>query len=290
MHPAKSIIYFTSASGLGFGLLFFLGIGMPHVTGMTAFWFYLVGYGLAVTGLLSSLLHLGNPQRAWKALSQWRTSWLSREGVAAVAALLCLAPHAFAQVFFSGAIPVLGWIGAIFCALTIVTTSMLYGQLKTVPRWNQPLTPALFLSFAFAGGALLACQWPWALAGLLAVIIVQIAHWVLGDRAWNNNDSTAETATGLGHLGTVRLLERPHTGKSYLTTEMVHVLARKHGMKLRVITLILFVVAFLVALAGGYALWGSVLIFALGMLVSRWLFFAEAEHVVGLYYGRAKGA
>ena len=74
MHPAGSLIYFTVASGFGFGFLFFLGLGMPETTGVGAFWRYFVGYGLAVTGLMSSVLHLGNPVNAWKAFSQWRSS------------------------------------------------------------------------------------------------------------------------------------------------------------------------------------------------------------------------
>ena len=287
MHPAKSLIYFTSASGFGFGLLFFLGLGMPHVTGGAAFGYYLLGYGLAVTGLLSSLLHLGNPQRAWKALRQWRSSWLSREGVAAVAALTLLAPHAFAQVFLGSAMPVFGLLGALLCAVTVFTTSMLYGQLKTVPRWRQPLTPVLFLAYALTGGALLSGNWWIAILGLIIAVGVQLAHWMVGDRAWANKADSAESATGLGHIGTVRLFEQPHTGKNYLTTEMVHVVARKHSQKLRLIILAVMALAFLIALFGGFALWVSALVFALGMLVSRWLFFAEAEHVVGLYYGRS---
>lgn len=287
MHPAKSLIYFTSASGFGFGLLFFLGLGLPHVTHGAAFAYYLLGYGLAVTGLLSSLLHLGNPQRAWKALRQWRSSWLSREGVAAVAALTLLAPHAFAQVFMGYALPVFGIIGALLCAVTVFTTSMLYGQLKTVPRWRQPLTPVLFLAYALAGGALLSGNWWIAVAGLVLAVLVQLAHWMVGDRAWAHKADSAESATGLGHIGTVRLLERPHTGKNYLTTEMVHIIARKHSQKLRVIILAGMAFTFLITLMGGVALWISALVFALTMLVSRWLFFAEAEHVVGLYYGRS---
>jgi DMSO reductase anchor subunit len=43
---------------------------------------------LVTLGLLSSTFHLGHPERAWRAFSQWRSSWLSREGVAAVATYL----------------------------------------------------------------------------------------------------------------------------------------------------------------------------------------------------------
>ena len=76
MHPAPSVILFTSLSGLGFGLLIFLGLGYPDVTGWTAFAFFVLGYLLAVGGLSASTFHLGHPERALKAFTQWKTSWL----------------------------------------------------------------------------------------------------------------------------------------------------------------------------------------------------------------------
>ena len=79
MHPAPSVIIFTSLSGLGFGLLTFLGFGMPAPTGLVAFVFFAIAYLLAVGGLVASTFHLGHPERAIKAFTQWKTSWLSRE-------------------------------------------------------------------------------------------------------------------------------------------------------------------------------------------------------------------
>ena len=81
MHPAPSIIMFTALSGVGFGLLIWLGLGVPALSGWAAFWAFGLAYGLSVVGLISSTLHLGHPERALKAFSQWRSSWLSREGV-----------------------------------------------------------------------------------------------------------------------------------------------------------------------------------------------------------------
>ena len=51
--------------------------------------------------------------------------------------------------------------------------------------------------------------------------------------------SSPETATGLGFIGKVRLLEKPHSGENYLTKEMVHKVGRKHAAKLRLIALAL---------------------------------------------------
>lgn len=152
MHPSSSVIIFTTCSGLGFGLLAWLGFGYPAVTGWVAFVFFAVAYLLAVGGLLASTFHLGHPERAMKAFSQWRSSWLSREGVAAVAALLIMGVYGALLVFFDMRIAVLGWIGAALSVFTVYATSMIYAQLSTVPRWKTILTPALLLSISIAGG------------------------------------------------------------------------------------------------------------------------------------------
>ena len=154
MHPAPSVIAFTTLSGLGFGLLFWLGLGFPSVTGWTAFAFFAIAYVLAVGGLLASTFHLGHPERAIKAFTQWKTSWLSREAWMSVMALTVMGLYGAGAVFFGAHWAPLGWIGAILSLATVYTTSMIYGQLKTVPRWNIPLTPVMFLSFSLAGGAL----------------------------------------------------------------------------------------------------------------------------------------
>jgi len=105
MHPAPSVIVFTTLSGLGFGVLIWLGLGLPAVTGWTAFALFTIAYGLAVGGLMASTLHLGHPERALKAFSQWRSSWLSREGVCAVAALIVMAAYGAGLCFSTRAWP-----------------------------------------------------------------------------------------------------------------------------------------------------------------------------------------
>ncbi|WP_288942933.1 DmsC/YnfH family molybdoenzyme membrane anchor subunit [Roseovarius pacificus] len=289
MHPAPSVIIFTTLSGLGFGLLFWLGLGLPPVTGWVAFVFFAIAYALAVGGLLASTFHLGHPERALKAFTQWRTSWLSREAWTSVAALIAMALYGAGLVFFGTQWAVLGWLGAALSLLTVYSTSMIYGQLKTVPRWKTPLTPALLLAISLAGGALLAGQIAAALILLPIAAVLQVLWWVRGDNALQDSGTTMESATGLGHIGRVRAFEPPHTGTNYLLREFVHVVGRKHAIKLRVI-----------ALGLGYALPVLLLLLPFGHLIavlailahlagiaaSRWLFFAEAEHVVGLYYGK----
>lgn len=294
MHPAPSVIVFTAFSGLGFGLLAFLGLNVPDVTGLTAFVFFFIGYALAVGGLLASTFHLGNPQRAIKAFSQWRSSWLSREGVFAVLALCVMGLYAACLIFLNLRLPILGIIGAILCLISVYCTSMIYGQLKTVPRWNQPLTPVLFMMFTLTGGALLAGQVKLAAALMVLLCAVQYAHWVIGDKRLAQSGATIETATGLGHLGKVRLLESPHSGTNYLLKEMAHQVGRKHAVKLRTIALLCLGAlpfALLVLTAPGHlSALVAILLHLVGLFAARWLFFAEAEHVVALYYDRHKAA
>ena len=293
MHPAPSLIVFTSLSGLGFGLLFFLGLGMPEKTGLVAFGLYALGYGLATAGLIASTFHLGRPERAIHAFSQWRSSWLSREAVLALATLLILAPHAAGAVFFATPLPVLGVIGGLLALVTVFSTAMIYASIRAVPRWNHWSVPFLFLTAALAGGALLAGNLFWAAWLMLGFGVALILHWALGDLRFEEAGSTMGTATGLGRIGKVRLFAPPHTGDNYLLHEMAFRVGRKHAGRLRAIALGLGAgvpVALLALLPAGYVV--AFLAFAAhlaGLLASRWLFYAQAEHVMALYYGRAPG-
>lgn len=289
MHPAKSLIFFTSASGVGFGLLAFLGLGIPNVEGWGAFIFFAIAFGLAGSGLIASTFHLGHPERALKAFSQWRTSWLSREAWLACATLTVMGIYAFMVIFLDIRIWPLGVIGSALSLVTVYATSMIYGQLATVPRWNHWTTPAMFIALSLSGGALV--------AGLVWISIVLLAlsgglqfyTWKIGDALLGQSGSTIATATGLGHMGHVRSFEAPHTGGSYLTREMVFIVARKHALKLRSIALVLaFIVPIILLFLPLFYLMAvlAILSHLVGLAILRWLFFAQAEHVVGLYYGR----
>lgn len=292
MHPARSVILFTTLSGAGFGLLFWLGFGLPAVTGPAAFGMFALAYGLAAGGLLASTFHLGHPERAWRAFSQWRSSWLSREAVAAVATLLLMAPAAAAQVFAGARLPVLPELAGILALVTVFTTAMIYAQMKTVPRWRHWSTPALFLALALAGGATLAGQATIAAPLLAIAAALQVLWWITGDGRLAASGTTLATATGLTG-GPVRAFAPPHTGANYLMKEMVHVIGRRHAARLRVIALVLGYGLPLVLILLPLGLPGIALAAAVhltGILAARWLFFAQAEHVVGLYYGAHTGA
>ena len=288
MNPAPSVIVFSVLSGLGFGLLAYLGAGIVQPYGWLAFLWWGLGYGLAILGLLAATFHLANPKNALKAFSQWRTSWLSREAWAAVATLILLAPAALSDWLNLGWSPQIGYGGAVLALLTVFTTSMIYTQIKAVPRWNHWINPVMFLGFSITGGAVLAGQ-PAAryLLGGLAVLL--LAVWKLGDQQFKKRAQTLGKATGLDRIGDASVFEQAHTAGNYLLREMIFVVARKHVQKLRIIAIAMASLVPIVLLilfpATLLAFTIAAVCHVIGAFAARWLFFAQAEHVVGLYYG-----
>jgi DMSO reductase anchor subunit len=271
-------------------------------------WLGLAGFGLAflliTAGLLASTAHLGRPERAWRAFSQWRTSWLSREGVLAVLTYVPAGFMAIGWVWLERPLVLTGYVTALCAAGTLFTTGMIYASLKTVRQWYQPLTAPIYIALGLASGAVLLNlllrlfeeyePWP----ALLAAIWLAVAAGMKWSY-WRRIDGEARdykigAATGLGGLGQVRQLEPPHTAPNFIMREMGYTIARKHAEKLRRLVLLL---AFAVPMLGtlvtlvpttaaeiGGALLAAVSM-AVGLVVERWLFFAEAEHVSMLYYG-----
>jgi len=311
MHPALSVIVFTTASGAGYGLLVWYGLlsafsGTPGDR-LVALIVLPLALVLVTVGLLSSTFHLGRPERAWRAFSQWRTSWLSREGICSFvtfgpAGLLLLAwivspaPGVVAVV--------LGLITAVASIVTIYCTAMIYASLKTIHQWCNAYVVPNYLALGLYSGALLLAtilhltghgsqgvDMVVIIAGL-AALIAKLGYWRF--IATTRHPSSPESATGLGNIGKVRLFEAPHTEENYLMREMGFTIARKHADKLRKLSLlalfaaplVLVLIAILVnGVAAAFALVAAVALAAAGVLVERWLFFAEARHVVTLFYG-----
>ncbi|MEM7507744.1 MAG: DmsC/YnfH family molybdoenzyme membrane anchor subunit [Pseudomonadota bacterium] len=310
MHPAYSVIIFTTASGAGYGLLFWLSLA--HAFGAlpggrwVAFATIVLALALITVGLLASTLHLGHPERAVGAFSQWRSSWLSREGMAAV---LTYMPAGLLALLWllrveSGLTPLLGLLAAAGAAVTVYCTGMIYGSLRTIRQWHMGLVPVIYLALSAATGALLlsailaVASEPTVWALWLSLISLAVAG-ALKLSYWKRIDDdgpqyTAEQATGLGHLGKVRPLDPPHTRPNFVMREMGYQVARKHAERLRMMAAaaLFFAPALLVVLAIFTGMQGLLLIPALGaagvgVFVERWLFFAEAEHLSQLYYANA---
>ena len=219
MHPALSVIVFSTLSGAGLGTLMWLGVGMVPASAVAPL--TLIGFALTAVGLLASTLHLGRPERAWRAFSQWRSSWLSREGVVAVLTMASVVAW-----WFLGFPRWLGWVLAVLSLLTVFTTAMIYAQLRSVQQWNTNWTPAVFLFMALASGGLIVGPGIVSVSGDLLTLVglVLIAAWTAKVNWWRRADngveiSDAASATGLGEKGQVRMLESPHSGDNYCSAK-----------------------------------------------------------------------
>ncbi|MEQ1515764.1 MAG: DmsC/YnfH family molybdoenzyme membrane anchor subunit [Usitatibacteraceae bacterium] len=305
MRPALSVIFFTVSSGAGLGLLVWLVVltatgfaGGPPVAAFLPM--LALGVILTTAGLMSSTLHLANPKNAWRAFSRVRTSWLSREGVLAialypVAAIYAGLVYSSAPATFSilagGLLAILA-LGVLFC------TGMIYACLKTIPRWHTRLVPVGYVALGLYSGALAALPLM-ALYGGDVSALIGPSLWLLGAALLVKAiyyqrfripvvQHTINAALPLGSK-TIRLLDVGHTHGTFLTDEFCFVLARGHAAWLRLIALICgFGLPLLILSAGANGVAATAFTFvvcAAGLLAERWLFFAEAQHVVRLYHG-----
>ena len=289
MHPAPSIILFTVLSGFGFGLTSIVGLlqFLNQISMIDIIIFSSMGLFFSTIGLISSFFHLANKKNAIKSMSQWQTSWLSREAISSIFCLSIVVGNIgwiFVQNMY---ISEVGIILFLLSLITVFTTSMIYAQLKTVPSWNNMLTPTLFIFAALAGGSILITDHA-SLVLLLIFAVLQVLFWYIADRSFIDIETTVGTALGFSKNEDIRAFDAAHTNRNYLLNEMVYKVARKHAVKIRYIS---FFAAFVLPMSlilifpGNFSV--SVLIIAshlVGIYFSRWLFFAEAKHSVSFYY------
>lgn len=303
MHPAPSMIVFTVLTGLGLGMVTLVGIGLGPDVGAYRWW--VSAMAVAITGLggIAAGGHLTRPERFWRGFTQWRSSWLAREACLLVATLAVFGLYAALWCVFGDRYWGIGWVAALLSLATIYATSKIYHQLRAVPRWSVPPTPALFLAMALAGG-LISVRAASALAGqggggldLVLALVIAGGVWIW----WQTQAAGARlsavgsdmgTATGLGRFKRIRLFEPPHSGRNYLLDEMAFRVGRRRAFQIRwigallglLLPLVLVIVSWF---AGSWLLLPALMSHILGVLAFRWLFFAEAEHTQALYYGMA---
>ncbi|MFK7890682.1 MAG: dimethyl sulfoxide reductase anchor subunit family protein [Granulosicoccus sp.] len=306
MHPAISVIFFTITAGAGYGLLFLLAL--TRVAGLTEDispdqipFMGLIGLVLVTAGLISSTFHLANPKNAWRAFTRFKTSWLSREAVFAVlfypVCLLWLGAEWLTGNTLVTAI--LGLITAALAIVVLVCTAMIYASLKTIRQWHSRLTPVNFVLLGLLSGALIMVfMFAQQQLEIKRVITLAIVILILGAvckivyffRIGKPAGPTIETALGFTQA-TVRLLDVGHSGDTFHTKEFGYQIEQTRLIWLRVICLLLaFAIPFILLSGAFLGVTLATLAIAFisayaGVFVERWLFFAEARHVVNLYHG-----
>jgi len=308
MHPAFSVLIFTVTSGAGYGLLAWLGAGQllgftQTLTVNQQIIIGLMAMVLVSIGLVSSTMHLANPKNAWRSFSRFRTSWLSREAVFAILLYPVAGLYAAAIFWQWPGVNILAGLSMILALVTLFTTSMIYASLKTIRQWNTPMVPALFMAYALISGGLLflavdaffGTLKPQLQAVVMGLVVITLAL-KLVYFFWQGKPqgATIQTATGFSQAS-VRLLDAGHSAPTFLNREFGYQVAADQLLRLRII---MTLVTFIVPLALVYCVFGGLvraellgfawLIMMAGLLLERWLFFAEARHVVRLYQGEQR--
>lgn len=109
-----------------------------------------------VLGLLVSLLHLGNPLNAYRAVGNIGSSWLSREIFFGVLFAVLGGAFAIAQWRKMGSFAVrnvLAWAAALVGLALVYSMASVY-QISTVPAWNLWATPISFFATTLLLGVL----------------------------------------------------------------------------------------------------------------------------------------
>lgn len=311
MKPDKAVIYFTVSSGTGYGIIISLiaiflnpGINLGLHAKLTILF---LSFFLIISGLFASTIHLGHPMRAWRALSQWKSSWLSREGLSAVFTFFPLSLFFIFWIFnynFNITFYLL-ILSATSSLVTVYCTGKIYSTLKSIPAWNNPLVPVIYVLNSLVLGSLITYTILFyfefnikVLSNLvitlcLTTLFIKLLYW---QSIRGQSKSNIATATGLGNKNKTSFFEGPHSGKNFLTTEMINTIEKTKSLLLR-ITLCIFVYitpSYYIfqknnLIVSEYVISITLVIISIisliGMFIERYLFFIESKHTVSLYYG-----
>jgi DMSO reductase anchor subunit len=326
MHPAFSVIFLTTLIGAGQGLFMALVTGQVYslanlLAPQDSVTFYATGSLLAMVllggGLVAAVFHLGKPSyfltRAWRGITQWRTSWLSRELIALPAFMLLVVLYGAAHFFgltspmfvIKGQIPVdptllLGVLGALLSVILFVSTAMIYASLRFLQEWHSPLTVANFILFGLASGFTLTAAFSaWTgvqlvgFFGTWAVIFTLLAAITRGFSMYRNarikHKSTLRSAIGVRHTK-IRQRSMGFMGGSFNTREFFHGASETMlGLIRSFFVFSVFLVPVVLlgasnALESAYLPMLAFVVQYVGLLAERWYFFAEAKHPQNLYY------
>lgn len=322
MHPAFSVIFLTTLIGVGQGLFLALYTGQVYslanlLPAQDSQEFYAVGslvsFLFLTLGLFASFFHLGHPERAWRSMAKWRSSWLSREVILlpifmSLVSLYGLV-HAFhlTGVWFTiqGALPVdaslvFGLLASISAFLLFGCTAMIYASVKFLQEWHTPLTVINYTLLGAASGFMLAAAFSAysgvdmvMFYGVWAVIFTLLGLMTRGVSLYRNRHIkrkySLRSAIGVRHNQMAQKAQG-FMGGSFNTREFFH---GRSEMTLRMVKfsfmLLVFPVPVVLIGTSHMVESASLPIFAfaiqyLGLLAERWYFFAEAQHPQNLYY------
>lgn len=302
MHPAFSVISFTTLLGAAQGFVVALsvltlaGAKVPHLFGLLAF-----AVVLLIISLGASFLHLGHPERAWRAAAMWRTSWLSREVIVLPIFIGLTGLWALMELMGAGSnLLVLALI--LMSALLWYCTAMIYACIKFIQEWAHSITVVNYFVLGIASGLVLLTS-AFALTGANTVLTQKTAIWAvvttliglatrwvaLQRNASLKPKSTLQSATGIQNP----VIQQKSMGMSagaFNTREFFHGQTEFFVRNVKSLMLGLCFAAPVILILLGTSLESRALLVLafpiqyLGLLSERWLFFAQARHPQNIYY------
>jgi len=311
MKPDRAVIYFTVCSGTGYGmiisLLFLIFNNELYIDFNSKIVISALSFFLISSGLIASTIHLGHPIRAWRALSQWRSSWLSREGVAAILTFAPLTLFYFFWIFNNKPelIFIFLSISSFLSIITVFCTAKIYSSLKSIPSWHNPLVPIIYIlnslvlgliinfTILFNFGIKINIIANLILILCLVTLLIKLLYWYSIRKPARSNISTA---TGLGSKTNTNFFEGPHTGKNFLTSEMINKIKNSKSFILRLtfciftyVTPANYILELPYLVVSDYVISFTLIIITIiaviGMFIERYLFFIDSKHTVSLFYG-----
>ncbi len=306
MHPAFSILFFTTLAGAAQGLL--VALALAQISGVSMdnrFVLQAIALGLVllVAGLASSFLHLGHKMRAWRAVLMWRTSWMSREVIVLPAyigltALWWLALYGDLNSELLQALP---WAIVLGALLLWYCTAMIYACLRFIQEWAHWSTVVNFTLIGMSSGSVLACALASffaqtallnALAPLatIATLVAALMRWFsLRRNSGLRPASTLQSATGIEAKRLVQTSMGMSAG-AFNTREFFHGASQLVLRNVRwafVFGLFVLPLGLQLCALSSASTWPWVcatLIQAPALIAERWVFFAQAKHPQNLYY------
>lgn len=318
MNPAFSVIFFTTLIGAGQGLFSALYIGEVYVFFNIAdknnpFQMIETGLFLVVIlmtlGLFASMFHLGRPERAWRAMFQWRTSWLSREVIILMVFVVMVILWGFVYLdkgnFLLGNLKelaelIIGLIATILAIFLYICTAMIYVVIRFIQEWSTPWTvfnyALLGLSSGFVQVTALASYFQSPLVDfytICALSLIFISMIVRLLSLYRNKrikyKSTVQTALGVQDVK-IRRISKDPMNNSYNTFGFFHHSNPRLMRLIKWLFLIFTFVAPFFLVAFGWSKDNSgifvaaIVIQYIGLLAERWYFFAQANHPKNIYY------
>lgn len=308
MNPPFSAIFLTTLIGAGQGV-FLLLFGTEVLMGeasLSTEAHYFLGVGSIVSfaftggGLLASFFHLGQPQRGWRAIAMWRTSWLSREVIVLPLFMGGTLAYAVAHWWGLNATGIIGALTALACVALFVCTGMIYASIRFLQEWATPLTVVNYLLLGCASGATLVT----VLAGWMVpdvvvfyakvAIFLTLLGWLTRSASLLRNarlkpKSTLQSAIGIKHPRIVQKAQG-FMGGSFNTREFFHgrspelLKSIKWGFLVLAFPVPVLCVGAGISSASVFLLVMGFVFQYVGLVAERWFFFAQANHPQNLYY------